>query len=146
MSIEAATYISDLDASKPGPGDLKSEGDDVLRLIKSVLKSQFPALGAAAIARTAAELNTVIDRSLRAGDTYTGVHDFTGASLNVGTQTPGDNTTKAASTAFVIAAAFAAALPAISAATKDKAVVNDGVTGRWDDMGLSAQSLFFGGF
>lgn len=146
MSIEAATFISDLDASKPGPGDLKSEGDDVLRLLKNVLKSQFPTLGAAAVARTAAEINTVIDRAIRAGDIYTGIHDFTGAALNVATQAPGDTSTKAASTAFVIAAAFAAALPAISAATKDKTVVNDGVNGRWDDLGLSAQSLFLGSF
>src|SRR5215470_3922518 len=42
MSLEAATYIADLDQSNPTPTDLKSQGDDHLRLIKSVLKNTFP--------------------------------------------------------------------------------------------------------
>ncbi len=37
------------------------------------------------------------------GDTYTGTHDFTGATINVATQAAADNTTKAASTAHVFA-------------------------------------------
>jgi microcystin-dependent protein len=48
MSLEAATYITDLDANNPTPTDLKSQGDDHIRLIKSVLKNTFPGANAAA--------------------------------------------------------------------------------------------------
>ena len=108
MPIEAATYISQLDASKPdGDVDTKSEGDDLFRLLKSVLQAQFPNLGAAAVTPTAAQLNDVANKAVKTGDTYTGTHDFTGATVNVTTQTAGDSSTKPASTAFV-QTAFAA--------------------------------------
>lgn len=42
MPLEAATFIQSLDATNPTSGDRKSQGDDHLRLIKSVLKSTFP--------------------------------------------------------------------------------------------------------
>lgn len=43
MTVETGSYIGDLDPTKPGPADPKSEGDDHLRLIKSILKITFPA-------------------------------------------------------------------------------------------------------
>lgn len=43
MTIESGTSIGDLDPTKPGPSDPKAEGDDHLRLIKSILKITFPA-------------------------------------------------------------------------------------------------------
>lgn len=42
MSLETGTTISDLDSSWPLGGDSTSDGDDHIRLIKSVLKTQFP--------------------------------------------------------------------------------------------------------
>lgn len=42
MSLETATFVADLDPSNPGPTDLKSQGDDHLRLIKQVLQNTFP--------------------------------------------------------------------------------------------------------
>lgn len=42
MTIEVASYISDLNAANPAAGDAKSEGDDHIRLIKSVLQSTLP--------------------------------------------------------------------------------------------------------
>lgn len=42
MAVESATYVSQLDPTKPGINDLKSEGDDHLRLIKSTLTTTFP--------------------------------------------------------------------------------------------------------
>ncbi len=42
MSLEAGTYVSDLDAANPPGTDQKKQGDDHLRLIKSVLKATFP--------------------------------------------------------------------------------------------------------
>ena len=42
MTVESATYINQLDATKPGATDPKSEGDDHLRLLKSTVKATFP--------------------------------------------------------------------------------------------------------
>lgn len=39
--------------------------------------------------------------ALKSGNTYTGTHNFSGATINVPTASPGDNDTSAASTAFV---------------------------------------------
>lgn len=179
MAIETGTYVADLNAANPTSTDPKSQGDDHLRLLKTVLKNTFagfpglvvvtgteaqgatandyvvtvaPAPAAytagffavfkATHANTGAvtvQINALAakalkavdgsaleagdiengaavvafydgadfflisgnDRAARAGDTYTGTHDMTGAVLNVATQTPGDNSTKAASTAYV---------------------------------------------
>ena len=57
MGLETATYISQLVDTNPTTSDPVSQGDDHLRLIKSVLQSQFTTLGAAAVTTTAAELN-----------------------------------------------------------------------------------------
>jgi hypothetical protein len=43
MGLETGTYINDLNADNPAPGDPKSQGDDHLRLIKKILKVTFPA-------------------------------------------------------------------------------------------------------
>jgi len=64
MGVETATYISQLSATNPLGTDPISQGDDQIRLVKSVLQSQFTSLGAAAVTTTAAELNLV--------DGYTG--------------------------------------------------------------------------
>lgn len=42
MGLEAATYISDFNASNPAAGDQQSQGDDHLRLLKTVLQTTFP--------------------------------------------------------------------------------------------------------
>src|SRR5262245_48672332 len=42
MSVEGATYVADLSPANPPSGDLVSQGDDHLRLIKSVLQATFP--------------------------------------------------------------------------------------------------------
>jgi len=64
MGVETATYISQLSATNPLGTDPISEGDDQIRLVKSVLQAQFTSLGAAAVTGTAAELNLI--------DGYTG--------------------------------------------------------------------------
>ena len=64
MGVETATYISQLSATNPLGTDAISQGDDQIRLVKSVLQSQFTSLGAAAVTTTAAELNLI--------DGYTG--------------------------------------------------------------------------
>jgi len=64
MPVETATYISQLSATNPLGTDAISQGDDQIRLVKSVLQAQFTSLGAAAVTTTAVELNLV--------DGYTG--------------------------------------------------------------------------
>ena len=64
MGLETATTISGLQSSNPGASDLVSQGDDHLRLIKSVLKAQFPGVGgqgfASAISAKEAEINYLV--------------------------------------------------------------------------------------
>jgi len=67
MGVETATYISQLSATNPLATDAISQGDDQIRLVKSVLQAQFTTLGAAAVTTTAAELNLI--------DGYTGTTD-----------------------------------------------------------------------
>jgi hypothetical protein len=58
MGVESASYISELVDTNPVVGDPVGEGDDHLRLIKTVLKTQFSGLaGTTAIASSEAELN-----------------------------------------------------------------------------------------
>lgn len=71
----------------------------------------------------------------------TGALDLTNAaSVSVPTATVGDNTTKAASTAFVQTAAFSAALPA-QAGNSGKVVTTDGSVASWSLIGTAGQFL-----
>ena len=63
MGLESASFVSGLNASNPiGASDPKSQGDDHLRLIKSVLLATFPNANAA-ITSTVANLNGVTSAS-----------------------------------------------------------------------------------
>lgn len=129
MSLETGTYINDLVVTNPTSTDAKSAGDDHFRLIKSLIKATFANItGAVTVTHT--QLNTVVDRILRAGDTMTGTHDYTGATIRVATQSAGNSTTNAASTAFVAATAFSSALPA-QAGNSGLFVTTDGTTASW---------------
>lgn len=61
MGLESAQYIGQLVAANPAGGDLTSQGDDHMRMIKDVLKKTFPGAAgagyASAILATEAELN-----------------------------------------------------------------------------------------
>ena len=65
-----------------------------------------------------------------AGQTWTGTHNFNGATVTVPTATAGDATNNAASTAFVAATAFAAALPG-QTGNAGKFVTTDGSAASW---------------
>lgn len=75
MSLEAFTgWIKDLVATNPTGTDPKSQGDDHLRGIKGTLLAQFSGLNQGkAITVNEDQINSVLDRVLRAGDTMTGV-------------------------------------------------------------------------
>lgn len=47
MGLETGTYINDLSSSNPTSTDLRSQGDDHIRLIKAVLQATFPRAGKA---------------------------------------------------------------------------------------------------
>jgi len=57
MTVESATYISQLNTAYPAAGDNISEGDDHVRLVKSVLKAQFPSLATTAVTQSSAQMN-----------------------------------------------------------------------------------------
>jgi hypothetical protein len=106
MTVEAATFISQLDATKPdGALDDIAEGDNHLKLVKSVLQAQFTSLGAAAVTATAAQLNAVVDKAPIASPTFTGTPAAPTAAVAT-------SSTQLATTAFVQAALVAAAAPA----------------------------------
>lgn len=60
MTVESASFISQLDTALPASGDAKSEGDNHLRTIKAAVKGSFPNLGASAVTATTAELNYLV--------------------------------------------------------------------------------------
>jgi hypothetical protein len=86
MTVESASYISQLNTAYPAAGDNISEGDDHLRLIKSVLKTQFPNLSTTAVNPTAAQFNKhgfevgsvlmYASNSIPTTQTISGVNDF----------------------------------------------------------------------
>ena len=58
MAKETATYISQLDANNPTTSDSVAQGDDHLRMLKTVLKTQFSGLtGTTAVTASEAEMN-----------------------------------------------------------------------------------------
>jgi uncharacterized membrane protein YdcZ (DUF606 family) len=57
MALESASYISQLNSSNPTSGDGVAEGDNHIRLVKSVLQTQWPNLGTVAVTATGTELN-----------------------------------------------------------------------------------------
>ena len=66
MGLESATYLNGLVNTNPGATDNVSQGDDHLRLIKSVLKNSFPSVDAAvnAIHTSASAPSTSISAGL----------------------------------------------------------------------------------
>lgn len=59
MGLETGSYISNLVATNPLSSDARSEGDDHIRLLKSVLKSTFPNINGA-VNPTPTELNYLV--------------------------------------------------------------------------------------
>ena len=107
MTIESATYISDLNTAYPEGGSLKSEGDNHMRLLKTVIKATLPNV-TGAVTPTHTELNfvdgvtsaiqTQIDgKAALASPTFTGTPAAP-------TATGGTSSTQIATTAFVATA------------------------------------------
>ena len=145
MTVETATYISQLNPSYPASGDPKSEGDDQIRLLKTVLQTQFPNFGTNAITATAAEVNYSVGltgaiqgqingKGAIGGQAWTGAHDFTGAtSLTAPTPGVGDNSSKVPTTSWVVSLALAGTLPG-QAGKAGRFVQTDGASATWQPL------------
>jgi hypothetical protein len=72
MSLESATYLSQLVATNPPNTDLISQADDHVRLIKGVLQNQFPNFTAAALTSTQAQIDALTAGSAQTPGTFTG--------------------------------------------------------------------------
>lgn len=142
MSVESATYIHQLDQTLPTNVDLISEGDDHIRLGKRVVKNTFPNV-TGAVMPTHVEMNyltgvtssiqtQINTKAAKAGDTYTGAHNFSGATVTVAEPPPGDSSQKPATTAFVASVAFASALP-LQTGNAGKILATDGANANWED-------------
>lgn len=88
MTVETAIYPTQLNTTLPTSSDFVAEGDDHLRLLKTVLKTTFPNLGGAWNA-TQAEANYIVgvtspiqaqinSKGAITGQTWTGAHVFSG--------------------------------------------------------------------
>lgn len=110
MTVETALYPPQLNTSLPTAGDMVSEGDDHIRLTKTVVKTTFPNVsGAVTASHTELNYTAVVTSGLQAqintkgniaGQSWAGTHAF-GGTVTVPTLAQGTNTTGAASTAFV---------------------------------------------
>ncbi len=110
MTVETATYPPQFNTTWPQSADMVSEGDDHIRLVKTVVKTTFPNV-TGAISASHIEINYLVGvtsgvqgqinaKGAIAGQTWTGAHVF-GGTVTVPTLAQGTNTTGAASTAFV---------------------------------------------
>lgn len=115
MAVDTALYVGNFDTTKPAGSDSRKEADDNMRQMKTAEKNSFPNITGAMIA-THAELNRVVGvtsniqtqldaKGVHAGQTWTGAHDYTGATLTVANATAGSQPyTKAQTDALVITA------------------------------------------
>ena len=127
MSIETfGNNISTLNAANPTGADAKSTADDHIRGVKSVLLAQFPAL-TAPVTVTHTQINDVVNKAIKTGETYTGAHNYTGATLSVATPT---NNSDATNKLYVDGLAFSGALPA-QTGNSGKVVTTNGTTASW---------------
>lgn len=142
MTVENATYIHQLDRTLPTNVDLISEGDDHIRLTKKTVQNTFPNVTGAVSAThieisyltgvTSAIQAQINTKATKAGDTYTGAHNFSGATLTIAEPPPGDSSQMPATTAFVVSTAFSSALP-LQTGNAGKILATDGSTANWAD-------------
>jgi hypothetical protein len=156
MTVETASWINEFDPDLPAQTDLKREGPQHMRMTKQVLQNTFPNFGTAApVNATPAELNFSVGvtsaiqtqlntltaaKAAKAGDTYTGAHDFTGATLTAATQAPSDATNKVATMAALAAASFSSALPG-QAGNERKWIKTNGTDASWQYLSLDTETI-----
>jgi hypothetical protein len=132
MSLETATYTSDLVSTNPTSSDAKSQGDDHIRLLKATIKATFPNVTGAMTA-THTQLNTITAKADLASPAFTGVPTAPTAAIST-------NDTQIATTAFVQAATFIAATPPDPTTT-----LTDAATVNWNINNGTVATLTLGG-
>lgn len=131
MAVDTATFVNQFDVAKPTGGDQKSEGDDNLRHIKTVMKATFPNVSGAVTA-THTEINRLVGlTSAAAGVTSPTLASpvLTGTPI-APTAAGGTNTTQIATTQFVVSAGLSSSLPGQSG-NAGKFVTTDGTSASW---------------
>lgn len=133
MALETGTYISDLVSTNPVSNDPKNAGDDHLRLLKATIKATFPNISGA-VTPTHTELNYV-DGVTSAIQTQLDAKAPLASPILTGAPTAptplaGDNSTKIATTAFVVTAALNSTLPGQTSKT-DYLLSTDGTNAGW---------------
>lgn len=115
MAVDTATTIAGFDATKPTGAEAAAELDDNIRHVKGVVKSNLPNIGGTVTAShtelsyvtgVTSAIQTQLDsKGAKAGQTWTGTHDFTGATVTVPAATSGSQPyTKTQVDALVISA------------------------------------------
>ena len=114
MAVDSATTIAGFDLSKPSGSDPRSELDNNLRHVKTVLQGNFPNVGGTVTAThtqlsyvtgVTSAIQTQLDaKGAHAGQTWTGTQNFTGATVTVATKASSYSGTEAVNGAMVQAA------------------------------------------
>lgn len=133
MALETATYINGLVSTNPVSTDPKSQGDDHIRLLKSTILATWPNI-TGVVTPTHTELNYV-DGVTSAIQTQLDAKAPLASPGLTGTPTAptpgtGDNSTKLATTEFVVAASLTASLPG-QTGNGGKLITTDGTTASW---------------
>ena len=159
MSVETASYVNQLDPTLPLGADARSQGDDHLRLIKSVLQGTFPYLTGPLLVGQA-EINYLSGLSSNLVSQLAAKAPLASPALSgtptAPTATAATNTTQIATTAFVqsqkVSPAFSgvptaptAALGANSTQLATTAFVQSAVADATGGVSR-AKSYFFGSF
>lgn len=146
MTVETATQFSELDPALPALADLMQEWPQHSNLIKTLLKDKLGSLGTTALTVTAEEVNYLdgvtsavqtqlntlnTNKADTSGETYTGAHDFTGATLTAATQSISDSSNKVATMAALAAAALSTALPGQAGNALKTSIRTDGTNASW---------------
>lgn len=135
MAVETATNINQLDATLPTGNDLKSEGDNHIRLLKSAIKLTWPNVTATLTASSVefnylAGVTSLIQVQINAkapsaSPALTGIP-------TAPTAVPGTASNQVATTAFVSAQAFSLNLPG-QTGNALKFLGTDGASATWQD-------------
>jgi len=138
MALETGTFISDLVVTNPPGSDPKSGMDDHLRLIKSCLRNTFPNINGAVTATDEA-LNSVLDRGLIAGQTWTGTHTFPATTFGV-TAAVGASGLKYATLDWVNFTILGLTLPG-QAGNAGKFIRTNGSAASWSEFGVKGSDI-----
>lgn len=129
MAVDTSQYVGDFDTAKPTTGDPKVEGPANYQQVKLAAKQSFPNVKGPVTADhtelsyvdgVTAPIQTQIDaKGAKAGQVWTGAHDYTGATITVPSATlAGQPYTKAQVDALVISATAPTWTPSTTAVSK----------------------------